>query len=265
MFFQLARVQEAECPMAEIRLTVALKGTISLHDFRLTMVRFEHFLKELCEHIDPESVVQWDIVALGAGSATATVEGSSLDSNLLTQVKHIYEDVGTHLARGQPLPYPADLARSAVQLTQVINGRVTAVRLQTEDTDVEIVQRLSPPAGEGTAYSFGEVRGTVETLRRRRHRSFTLYDELFDQKVICRLRPSQEEMMRQFWGKEVVVTGEIRWDTRSGRPVEVHDVHDIQILPTVPPDSYERARGVWDLGTDQPEILLRRLRDGGEG
>ena len=153
------------------------------------------------------------------------------------------------------------------ELAQLLRPIITAaaMRLQTEDTEAEIVQRLFLPVGEGTVYSFGEVRGIVETLRRRRRRSFTLYDELFDQQVICRLRPSQEEMMRQFWGKEVVVTGEIRWDVRSGRPVRISDVHDIQFLPVVPPGSYERARGVWDLGTDQPEILLRRLRDGGEG
>jgi hypothetical protein len=251
--------------MAETRLTIALEGKVSLHEFRLTMVRFDNLLKELCEDIDRESVVQWDIVVLEAGSATATVEGSSLDRALLVGVKNIYEDIGKHLELGQTLPYPEAIARPATQLTQVINGRVTAVRLRTEDTEAEIVQRISPPEGGGTTYSFGEVRGTVKTLRRRHRRSFTLYDELFDQKVICRLRPSQEEMMGQFWGKEVVVTGEIRWDARSGRPVEVRDVYDIQFLPEVPKGSYERARGVWDLGTDQPEILLRRLRDGGEG
>jgi hypothetical protein len=250
--------------MAETRLTVALEGQVSLHDFRMTMARFDTLLKELCAHIDPASVVQWDIVALAAGSATATVEGSSLDRILLTEVKRIYEDIGKHLERGQPLPYPEVIARPATQLTQVINGRVTAVRLRTEDTQVDIVQRIELPEGRGSAYAFGEVRGTVETLQRRRRR-FTLYDELFDQSVLCRLRPNQEEMMRQFWGKEVVVTGEIRWDARSGRPVEVSDVHEVHLLPEVSPGSYERARGVWDMGTDQPEILLRRLRDGGEG
>jgi hypothetical protein len=251
--------------MAETRLTVTLEGKVSLHEFRLTMVRFDNLLKELCEHIDPESTVHWDILALEAGSATATVEGSSLDRALLLEVKKIYEDIGKRLERGEPLPYPEAIARPATQLTEVINGRVTAVRLRTEDAEAEIVQRILPPEGRGTTYSFGEVRGTVETLQRRRRWRFILYDELFDQKVVCRLRPSQEDMMRQFWGKEVVVTGEIRWDAQSGRPVEVIEVHDIQFLPEVPQGGYERARGVWDMGTDQPEIMLRRLRDGGEG
>jgi len=250
--------------MAETKITIALEGKVSLREFRLTMVRFDILLKELCEYIDPESTVHWDILDLQAGSATATVEGSSVDRRLLIEVKNIYEDIGKRLARGETLPYPEAIARPATQLTQVINGHVTAVRLRTEDAEAEIVQRIEPPEGGGANHSFGEVRGTVETLQRRRRRRFALYDELFDQKVICRLRPSQEDMMRQFWGKEVVVTGEIRWDARSGRPIEVVEMHDIQFLPEVPPGGYERARGVWDMGTDQPEIMLRRLRDGGE-
>jgi hypothetical protein len=250
--------------MAETKLTIALEGKVSLREFRLTIVRFDALLKELCEYIDPESLVHWDILDLQAGSAMATVEGSSVDRALLIEVKKIYEDIGKRLERGETLPYPEAIARPATQLTQVINGHVTAVRFRTEDAEAEIVQRILPPEGGGASYSLGEVRGTVETLQRRRRRRFALYDELFDQKVICRLRRNQEDMMRQFWGKEVVVTGEIRWDAESGRPIEIIEMHDIQFLPEVPQGGYERARGVWEMGTDQPEIMLRRLRDGGE-
>src|SRR5207302_7451289 len=106
------------------------------------------------------------------------------DRRLLTEVKNIYEDIGKRLERGETLPYPEAIARPATQLTQVINGHVTAVRLRTEDAEAEIVQRIVPPEGGGANHSFGEVRGTVETLQRRRRRRFALYDELFDQKVI---------------------------------------------------------------------------------
>jgi hypothetical protein len=251
--------------MAEARLTIALDGEVSLHDYRQTIVHFELLLKALCTRVDRESDVHWDIVGLEAGSATATVEGRSLDRALLAEVIDNYIDIGKRLQRGETLPYPDAITRHAMQLTQVINGRITAVRFLTEEDEAAVDQRTAPLGREGRTYSLGEVRGTVETLQRRRRRSFSLYDELFDQKVICRLRPSQEEMMGQFWGKDVVVTGEIEWDARSGRPVEVRDVYSIEFLPAVPPGSYERARGVWDMGTAEPEILLRRLRDGGEG
>lgn len=230
----------------------------------MTMVHFDCLIKALCTHIDKQSSVDWNIVGLEAGSATATVEGISLDSTLLAKVMETYLDIGTRLQSGDALPYPTSITRPAAKLTQVLNGGVTAVRFRTEAAEAAIVQRRTPTEDEGSTYSFGEVRGTVETLQRRRRLRFTVYDELFDQKVICHLRRSQETMMGQFWGKEVVVSGEIRWDTRTGRPIEVRDVHDIQFLPIVPPGSYEGARGVWDLETDQPETRLRRLRDGGE-
>ena len=91
--------------------------------------------------------------------------------------------------------------------------------------------------------SYGEIRGTVETLQRRQHR-FTLYEDLFDHGVVFRLQPEQEEMMRQFWGREVVVQGEIERDATTHRPVEVRSVDTIQLLGAVPPGSYERARGI---------------------
>jgi hypothetical protein len=68
--------------------------------------------------------------------------------------------------------------------------------------------------------------------------------------------------MRQFWGKDVVVTGEIERDAETQRPVEVRVVDDIQLLQSVPAGSYERARGIMKFGDERPEDLLRRLRDG---
>ena len=43
--------------MAETKITIALEGKVSLHEFRLTMMRFDILLKELCEYIDPESTM----------------------------------------------------------------------------------------------------------------------------------------------------------------------------------------------------------------
>ena len=68
-------------------------------------------------------------------------------------------------------------------------------------------------------------------------------------------------MMRQFWGREVIVQGEIERDATTHRPVEIRRVDTIALLAAVPPGSYERARGILSFGATDPIELLRRLRD----
>jgi hypothetical protein len=97
----------------------------------------------------------------------------------------------------------------------VINGRITAVRFLTEEEDVAINQRAAAPGREGRSYSFGEVRGKVETLQRRRRRSFSLYDELFDQKVICRLCYFQDELGNKQLAPDTEEILDFFWKDRS--------------------------------------------------
>jgi hypothetical protein len=68
-------------------------------------------------------------------------------------------------------------------------------------------------------------------------------------------------MMRQLWGKDVVVTGEIERDAETQRPIEIRIVDDMQLLQSVTPGRYERARGILRFGDERPKDLLRRLRD----
>jgi hypothetical protein len=219
-------------------------------------------VEALCAYHNREVVVHWEIVDLKAGSTSTTIRGASLDREFLAQVSNAFITIGQYMQRGQTIPYPYPVAQPAAQLTHILNGRITAVRLATPESSITIETRVPSPGRADRLVSYGEVRGTVETLQRRQHR-FTLYDELFDQAVTCRLRPDQQELMRQFWGKDVVVTGEIERDAETQQPLEVRVVDDIQLLQSVPPGSYERARGIMQFSKERPEDLLRRLRDAG--
>jgi len=246
--------------MAETTLTLSLEGQVWLTDFTSVMTHFQELVEALCEYLNREAVVHWEIVDLKAGSTVTTIRGASLDREFLAQVSNAFLTIGQHMQRGQSIPYPYPIAQPATQLTHVINGRITAVRFATAQNSITIETRVPSPGRTGRAVSYGEIRGTVETLQRRQHR-FTLYDELFDQAVTCHLRSDQHEMMRQLWGKAVVVTGEIERDVETQRPVEIRVVDDIQLLESVVPGSYERARGILRFGDERPADLLRRLRD----
>ena len=85
---------------------------------------------------------------------------------------------------------------------------------------MRVDRHIATPSSPRRRISYGEVIGTVETLQRRQNQ-FAIYDEIFDERIVCRLRPDQQEMMRDFWGKLVVVTGELETDVTTGHVAAV--------------------------------------------
>ena len=246
--------------MAETMLTLSLEGQVGLTDFTRAMTHFQELVEALCEYLNREAVIDWDVVALHAGSTTTTIRGSSLDREFLAQVSNAFVTIGQHMQRGHTIPYPPQIAAPATQLTHLLNGRITAIQFATPQQAIVIETSMPSPGRPGRVVSYGEIRGTVETLQRRRHR-FTLYDDVFDQAVICHLRADQHEIMRHMWGKEVVVTGDITREVETYRPFEMRVVDDIRLVEQVPPGSYARTRGIMPFGDIRPADLLRRLRD----
>ena len=160
--------------MVETTLILGLEGQVWLTDFTSAMTHFQELVEALCEHLDREAVVHWEVVDLKAGSTSTTIQGSALDREFLTQVSNAFMAIGQHMQRGQTIPYPYPVIQPATQLTHVINGRITAVRFATAETSITIETRVPSPGRAGRLVSYGEVRGTVETLQRRQHRFRTV-------------------------------------------------------------------------------------------
>ena len=92
--------------------------------------------------------------------------------------------------------------------------------------------------------SHGVLSGVVETLTKRRGLKFTIYDRIFDKPVTCYLKEGQEDFIRDFWGKQVTVSGKIYRNAQNGRPYAVRDITYVRPMDDAPPGSYRRARGV---------------------
>ncbi len=118
-----------------------------------------------------------------------------------------------------------------------------------------------PFSDDETSSSFGVITGEVEILSKRGCLKFIIYDSIFDKPVTCFLE-KEEELMRGIWGKQVAVVGLITRDSKSGRPLEIHDVKRVEIVKDAP-GSYKSAYGIipYNEGEEPSEILIRRLRD----
>jgi hypothetical protein len=249
--------------MAKDILTLALEGEVSLQDFASVIHNFNLLLVQLSAEVGGNADIEWVIDDLSAGSATATFRGNYQDINVVESVVDAYERVGSALALGVQIPYSDKVKRYSTELTGIINGKISAVRFETQTNDYWIGGKLQGEKSASIKYSFGTVKGTVETLSKHKTLSFTLWDSLFDKSVKCYFKEGEEEKMRDIWGKKAVVSGRLGRQPLTGKVVVVRDVNYVRPLEEVEPGSYQHARGAlqWKESEETAEEMIRRLRN----
>jgi hypothetical protein len=250
--------------MATDTLTLALEGDVSLREFTQAMSSFKDIVEGLTSEVAGNTRVEWFIDDLQAGSAIATVRGVTERTEVIGAVIVAYLTVGRALQTNQPVPFGERVRQSAIALSRLLDGRITSLRFETADADVIVSNRVRE--GESPAQplkSHGVLTGVLETLTKRRGLKFTIYDRIFDKPVTCYLKEGQEDFIRDFWGKQVAVSGRIFRNAQNGRPYAVRDISNIHKVDAAPPGSYRRARGVLAGKSDRlPEQLIRSIRDG---
>lgn len=251
--------------MAKDTLTLALDGKVTLGDFNVALHEFTALVNDLTNEIAGGADIDWIIEDLQAGSALTTILGSYEDVLEVENVVNAYEEVGIALESGENIPFSRSIGRRANKIANILNGQVTAIRFHTADHDSFITQRIKKgQKPQPIKYSFGSVKGAVQTLSMRGHLRFTIWDEIFDKAVNCYLDEGQEETMRSVWGNDAIVSGKVGRQPDTGLPVVVREISDVQVIPRIDPDSYRQARGVipWSVGQEKPEEVIRRLRNG---
>lgn len=244
-------------------LTFGLDGEVALEEFTTAITNLNSLLNQLSKEV-VNIKVDWVIDELFAGSAVATFCGVYEDMTLVEQVVDAYETVGESLQLGNEIPFSSIVKRYAINLTKILNGRITAIRFETPAKDFVVSGKSH--GGDRVApmkYSLGTIKGTIQTLSMRKKLSFTIWDTLFDKPVSCYLKEGDEERMRYAWGKRAVVSGRIGRQSESGRPVVIREVKDIRFVEEPEPASYKRAKGAlpWVQGDEPAQETIRRLRN----
>ena len=114
-------------------------------------------------------------------------------------------------------------------------------------------------------YLLGIISGTVGAVFTRPKLKLELHDDLFGSAVCCYLDESQYEYVSDMESRHVSITGMIRRDPDTGRPIEVRNVKSVKLIEEAPPGSYRQARGAvpWHEGDEPAEVTIRRIRDAG--
>lgn len=256
--------------MAKDTLTLVLNGEVSLSDFSEAIRNLFNLVDGLHNDLARGKHIEWRIEGLEAGSATATVRGiveDKADTPDVERVVTAYENVGRSIKEGRQFSYSTRVKTAAEKIIGLVNEHIKSVRFETSDADFEFSKPMSEFSALATVNvcenTYGCVRGRVQSMTSRGGLRFTLYDLIDDRAISCYLATGSEDIMREAWGKLVIVEGLVRRDPESGRATSVRQVKDIQVISEGKPGDYREAIGAARgfLGDELPEEVIRRARD----
>lgn len=250
--------------MADTTMTLELNGEVPFDLFARAMVRFQGLVQALSEEISPKATIDWLVDDLASGSARATVRGESTEPGAVEPIPSAFLAVGTALAEGRPVPYSPRVAKEARGIADLLDGKVTSIRFETQDDDATVANPSSRERRSTLTGSYGAIEGRVQTLSSRNSLRFTLYDASHDRAVSCYLEEGREDMMRDAWDRRAIVEGWISRESLGGRPVTIRRVQRVDVFDDVAPGTALKAvRGIAMIapGTTSAVEAIRKLRD----
>lgn len=261
---------------------LVMTGRVDVVDYGHGVLGFADLMAELDKQFGNSRADKWIVDALevvpsdNEGWVRTGVRGeweTPEDKEAVEKVVAAYEDVGRASANGQPLMrFSSGVQRSVRDIRHIINGHIRGVRFETtrtefdvyglDDTAALVLAKQAPVRALQPA--FGAIRGRVDAMSRRGGLRFTLYDYNDDRPISCYMDKGNEELMRDIWGKIVVVEGTVRRDPLTGLPTAIRQVTNIGTLDVAPTWDFARARGAVQSkpGDPLPEQTIRRMRNG---
>ncbi len=242
-------------------LTLVLNGDVPLQEFAKAMSEFNALIQGLTTEIAHGARIEWVIDKLESGSAIATVLGETDRPDSLAAVVSAYSIVGKSLQSHQLIPYSDKIRVPALNLTNLLNGKITSMRFETASDDFLVDAHYDGKPPLKASYAHGRLKGIVKTLSARRGIRFVLYDVLLDRPIAGYLKEGQEDLIRPYWDKKVYVSGKIGRDPETGRAFAIRDITEIEPVNSKP-GGFNRAKGIIDLGGETSENIIQAIRNG---
>ncbi len=240
-----------------------MNGVIQLKNFSKAMEDLFDLIDALSLDIGGKSTpITWLIEELDTGSAEVFVRGESPNKELVFSVINAYGIIGEHLQNRKSIPYSTKIQEKALKLSKNVVDNVDSIEMATVDHYGQFIEGINT---ETDLYEvvLGAITGTIQTVSSRRSYSFTLFDSIYDKAVKCYFSEDQDQIMRDLWDKYVVIVGKIKRDRFTGRPIDIVNIYDIEIIDRGNLNNFKEARGVykWRPGDKKAEETIREIRD----
>lgn len=249
--------------MPRAELTLHIDGDVEIDDFVYRVQHFDKVVHRLVRELKMPRR-EWIITDLDAGSATTTI-GATYDSvDLVEFIQSNYLTLGR--TAGDNDGVISRFSKSLIKDTRAIAvgriGRAHDVKFSVGLDEVSIVpesEKLNLPEN---VVAHGEIRGRAETASIHNREYFTVYESIYGWPVRCYPQTADLDNLRKTLGMTVVVSGRVKRNLETGRPI---DVHEALVVPAqvVEPGAWRQAVGLVPVGPEglSAEEAIRRFRD----
>jgi hypothetical protein len=241
-----------------------LTGILTADEYRKAVNHFVGLVNALSDVVAERVSIDWQLSNIDYGSVLMEFSGYSNSESAVREVVAAYGVATRAAAERQPIPYPASVRSQLEALTGLINGHIKSIEFTTSTAESVVTAPIPHTEERAVKWTaLGSVRGRVQTISDRQSLYFNLYDSVFDDAVRCTVLLEQQEMLRDIWGKEVIVTGTVTRNPDTGQPISISGIIDIQVINMLPRDTYKRFRGIVEYDPNDPPSheRIRRLRD----
>lgn len=249
--------------MPKAELTFTIDGDVEIDDFVKRIRKFDAVVRRLLHELKVPRR-DWIITDMDGGSATTTI-GATFDSQeLVDYIGMSYIELGTEASAERPsvISRFSPKLLSDARAIAASNGHMHDVKFIVGKEEVSLIpesERINLPT-RGLAY--GEIRGTAETASIHNRQYFTVFELTRGWPVRCYPKVPDLELLRNTLGTTVIVTGMVRRNMETGRPIDVQAA-TIETVESVEPDAWKKAIGLVPVSPDSlsAEDAIRRFRD----
>ena len=253
--------------MSHNSISLTYEGKVSPKDVSALVSNFAALVQLLTDEIADTKDIDWEVAKFQGGSATLTFSGTHTQPQNVQVVVRAWEEIGASVKSGTQVPYSDKIKKHIDGITKQLNGRVTAAHFVTHRKHFtiqsgDVVPQL--PVAK-TFAALGSVKGRVETISIRREPRLVVYDHIFDKAVTCHLEPERKKELLDYMDKEVLVSGKVTRDARTGQAKSIREISNIEEVFEfeVDPDSYKETKGslAW-MGAEPAEKMIKRAWNG---
>lgn len=246
--------------MGKDTVTFELGGRVEIKDLENGIIAFRRLISALTPK---DAQITWVVEDLQPGSATATFRCDTDAPSVAAEIVKKYERIGDMLSRNEGLSFCGKRVRRAAESIAALTKSVEYVRFETSESDYMIRGKDLVTVDAMPSNGIGAITGQVQTLSNRGGLRFNLYDTIHDKAIACYLLSGQEELMREAWGKQAIVSGNVSREAFTGRPIAIRQIMSVEVLEDVPRGAYRNARGAmpWEPNYKKPEEIIRQIRD----